>query len=229
MIGFLGSLHCIGMCGPIALALPLNRSSWLSQLGGTLIYNLGRILTYFSIGLIFGSLGKSVAFFGYQQQFAIGVGILIIALALLPYSVERLFDITPWLSKLLSRLKSSMRRFLQKRNLASLFVIGLLNGLLPCGLVYFAVIGAITSFNTWDGGLCMLVFGFGTWPMMFAAALSPGFIGIKWRNRVRKALPYFAVLIGLLFILRGMNLGVPYLSPKLLPESPEGVECHDPQ
>ncbi len=227
MIGLMGSLHCIGMCGPIALALPLDRSSLAAQLSGTFIYNSGRLLTYSVIGIILGILGKGVAFFGYQQIFSIIMGAAIILGAVLPYSFDRLVSLTPFMSKFLTRIKTNMGLHLKSKSMTSLLLIGVLNGLLPCGLVYFAVIGAITSYDTLSGGLFMFVFGLGTLPMMITAALSPGFIGIQWRNRVRRILPFFAILIGTLFILRGLNLGIPYVSPQLNPETDTAVECHD--
>lgn len=226
MIGLLGSLHCIGMCGPIALALPVNRDSLSTQIIGVIIYNSGRILTYSILGLLFGLIGRNISLFGAQQYFSIGLGVLIIVIALLPISLERAFDVTPVLTSFLGQVKQKMGLYLQKGSAKSLFLIGFFNGLLPCGLVYFAVVGAIASYDIVEGSLFMAVFGLGTLPMMFAAAISPGFIGVKWRNRVRKALPYFAILIGIMFIVRGMNLGIPYVSPKLTPENIEAAECH---
>lgn len=228
MIGFLGSLHCIGMCGPIALALPLNRTSLGSQVLGVLLYNSGRIITYGLIGLIFGLLGKNIALFGIQQYFSIGLGVLIIVLAILPYSIEKLFNITPFLTAMLGRVKQKLGFYLKRNSAKSLLGIGILNGLLPCGLVYFAIVGAIASYEAVQGAMFMMVFGLGTLPMMILAALSPGFIGIKWRNRVKKVLPFFAILIGVLFILRGLNLGIPYVSPQLNQQTDQAVECHEP-
>lgn len=228
MIGFLGSLHCVGMCGPIALALPLNRVSIGSEVFGVLLYNSGRIITYGLIGLVFGLLGKNIAIFGIQQYFSIGLGVLIIASAILPYSIERLFDITPFLTAFLSRVKQKLGFYLKRNSSKSLFGIGVLNGLLPCGLVYFAIIGAIASYEATQGALFMMVFGLGTLPMMLLTALSPGIIGVKWRNRVKKVLPFFAIIIGVLFILRGLNLGIPYVSPQLNQQSDQAVECHEP-
>ena len=225
MIGMLGSLHCVGMCGPIALALPLNRSSVSSKISGVLTYNLGRIITYSSIGIVFGFIGGEIAFFGYQQSFSIGLGVLIIVMALLPYSFERLFEITPAISRLLSKLKTSLGKRLRKGTFSSLLSIGILNGLLPCGLVYFAVIGATSSYGISEGALYMAIFGLGTVPAMLIVAIAPSFIGVELRNKVRKALPYFAILIGVLFILRGLNLGIPYVSPELQQSGDGAVEC----
>lgn len=228
MIGFLGSLHCVGMCGPIALALPLDRSSVTSQVTGVLLYNSGRIFTYSLIGLAFGLIGKNIAFFGIQQHFSIGLGVLIIVFAILPYSLEKLFDITPFLTSFLNKIKQKLGFYLRKNSAKSLLGIGVLNGLLPCGLVYFAIVGAIASYKPIEGAAFMAVFGLGTLPMMLLAALSPGFIKLKWRNRVKKALPFFAILIGILFILRGLNLGIPYVSAQLNQQSDQAVECHEP-
>lgn len=227
MIGFLGSLHCVGMCGPIALALPLNRKNIATKISGVLTYNIGRVITYSSIGIIFGFIGGKIAFFGYQQGLSIGLGILIILMALLPYSFERIFEITPAISKLLSKLKSGLGKRLRNGSFPSLLSIGILNGLLPCGLVYFAVIGATSSYGITEGALYMAMFGLGTVPAMLIVAIAPSFIGVELRNKVRKALPYFAMLIGVLFILRGLNLGIPYVSPQLQQNGDASVECHE--
>ena len=225
MIGFFGSLHCVGMCGPIALALPLNHNSSLSKISGVISYNIGRVFTYAIIGLFFGFLGREIAFFGYQQYFSIGLGVLIILFALLPYSFEKIFNITPKVSSLLSALKNTLGKRLKNKSHSSLWVIGLLNGLLPCGLVYFAVVGATSSYEIVGGALYMAAFGLGTLPAMLVVALAPGFISLNMRNKVRRALPYFAIVIGILFILRGLNLGIPYVSPALTQNGDNAVEC----
>lgn len=227
MIGLLGSLHCVGMCGPIALALPLNRLNKKTLLGGVFTYNFGRVITYSLIGVAFGFIGGKIAFFGYQQILSIALGVLIILSAILPYSFERLFEITPAISSLLAQLKAGLGSQLKNGSFSSLLTIGLLNGFLPCGLVYFAVMGATSQYGIVEGALYMAIFGLGTLPAMLLVAISPTFITVRMRNKVKKALPYFAILIGIIFILRGLNLGIPYVSPEFNQKNPDVVECHE--
>ena len=83
-LGFLGSLHCIGMCGPIALALPSQSKSKLSFYSGRLLYNLGRVITYSIMGLIIGLIGQKINLAGYQQIISVILGIAILIAVLLP-------------------------------------------------------------------------------------------------------------------------------------------------
>lgn len=228
LIGLLGSLHCVGMCGPIALALPIGKKSNTGKFVSIITYNFGRISTYAFIGVLLGALGLGVSFFGFQQYFSIAMGALIIVAALSKKSFEKIFEQNQFLANQLFKLKKGMQHFIAKRNLTAFFSMGLLNGLLPCGLVYFAVIGAITSYGVVESSLYMVVFGLGTLPAMLFIAFSPNWINENWRLKIRRALPYFAMLIGVLFILRGMNLGVKYLSPALPQDNDTAVQCVTP-
>ncbi len=225
LIGFLGSLHCVGMCGPIALALPIGKMSVTGKLLSILTYNVGRIFTYSLIGLGLGILGIGVSFFGFQQYFSIGMGVLILVAALTPYSFEKLFEQNNFLASKLNKLKISMQHFISKRNTLAFLSMGILNGLLPCGLVYFAAAGAITSYGISESAIYMLIFGLGTVPAMLFIAFSPSLVKEKWRVGIRRALPYFAALIGILFILRGLNLDIKYLSPALPQNSDNAAQC----
>ena len=101
-----------------------------------------------------------------------------------------------------------------KKTNSSLFTIGVLNGLLPCGFVYVGIAGAVSTVNWLTGALYMTMFGLGTFPVMFATAVFGKIINVNLKRRVSKLIPVFAVVLALLFILRGLNLGIPYLSPK---------------
>lgn len=214
-LGFLGSFHCIGMCGPIALALPIHNLSFAAKSVGILIYNLGRIVTYTLIGFVFGLLGSNFALAGTQQTISIVMGLCIILFVLIPKkSTIRLLG-TSYLFKGYSKIKNALGSLLHQRNNSSLFLIGLLNGLLPCGLIYLAIAGATAVGSTKLGMLFMIAFGLGTLPAMFSIASFGQFITINIRNYIRRAMPVFILTMGLLLVLRGMNLGVPYISPKL--------------
>lgn len=212
-LGLLSSLHCIGMCGPIALALPLNRDSPSKALAGNLLYQVGRISTYVTLGLIFGLVGKSLQLAGFQKGVSIALGLLMIGFALLPAKLANRFLATRYIYKWLGKLKSTLGGLLKNRNAKTLYLIGLLNGLLPCGMVYLALAGAIASGTALNGALFMLFFGLGTSPLMTIGAQLGNFIKASFRTKLRKALPYALAFMGLLFVLRGLELGIPYISP----------------
>lgn len=224
-LGFLGSFHCIGMCGPIALALPLSNSSKLARFVGALLYNLGRSFTYAIFGIVFGMLGKSFVIAGFQQSISILLGVLILIVVLLPESAMSRFKFTSKMYQIIGKLKSKFAQLFSQRNYHSLFLIGLLNGLLPCGLVYLGVIGAIATGDAIQGALFMVLFGLGTLPAMFSLALISNQISISFRTKIRKAVPFFVSAMAVLLILRGLNLGVPYVSPKLSKTDSTKHEC----
>lgn len=213
-LGFLGSFHCVGMCGPIALALPLNKSSKFARVIGGMTYNFGRIITYSLLGLVFGLLGKSFVIAGYQQLLSIVLGVLILVIVFLPDSALKKIRIGSTLFSFVGLIKSKLAALFQQKNYASLFLIGILNGLLPCGLVYLGIIGAIATGDALKGAIFMAVFGLGTAPAMLSLALISNSISLNVRNRIRKAVPVFVVIMAAMLIVRGLNLGIPYLSPQ---------------
>ncbi len=213
-MGLLGSLHCVGMCGPLALSLPLNSNSFWSKFSGALLYNAGRIVTYATFGLIFGAVGKSVALFGYQQWLSVILGVLIIIFVILPKGVSA-FNNTNFIKLYFEKLRSLLGQFFLKKNYSSLFSIGLLNGLLPCGLIYMAMAGAIATGDIMSSILFMAFFGLGTLPIMWSIAFLGNYINIGIRQKIRKAYPYMMILMACLLILRGMGLGIPYVSPNV--------------
>ena len=212
-LGFIGSMHCLGMCGPIALVIPLNRSSNATMISGALSYNLGRIITYSFLGALLGLIGMSFALGGYQRSVSIGLGALIIISAFLPGLVTKYFNIIPFVAKGTYFLKNSLSGYIKRKSILSLFVIGVLNGFLPCGLVYVAIAGAIISGSVLSGAVYMAAFGVGTAPTMFALPMLGRFISDDFRKKVMKVFPYVLILFGVLFILRGLNLGIPFISP----------------
>lgn len=222
-LGFLGSFHCVGMCGPIALALPVKRTSQWNVIAGSLIYNTGRIITYAMMGFVFGFLGKGVVFAGLQNVVSITLGVVILTFILIPR-----LSFTPrftQLIRLLTRLKDEIRRLFGIHSSRSLLMIGILNGFLPCGLVYLGITGSIATGDAFDGALFMAGFGLGTFPAMMTVTLIKDFISIGFREKIRKAVPVFACVMAVMLILRGMNLGIPYLSPGVTVE--HGVIIQD--
>lgn len=223
-LGLLGSFHCMGMCGPIAIALPLKTNSWPERVGSSLVYNIGRTITYGILGLIFGLIGKGISLGGLQQWVSIIIGVIMILSVFFPILFRKI-DLEKYAYSFVSRMKGRFGKMFSIRSYSSLFTIGILNGFLPCGLVYIALAGAIVSGEVSDGILYMVVFGLGTIPAMALLSILGNVISVRFRNRIRKVIPVFIVIIGLLFILRGMNLGIKYISPKLSKDEPATIEC----
>lgn len=218
------------MCGPIAIALPLNNQSWFARISGGLLYNTGRMITYAVLGAFFGLAGMGLALGGLQQWVSIILGAIMILAVLIPRmgaagNKMRLFtDKISWL------LKKPFVRLFRIRTYSSLFIIGLLNGFLPCGLVYIALAGALLMSRIFEGTFYMIAFGLGTIPMMLAISVAGNIISQKLRKKLIKAIPLFIILLGILFILRGLNLGIPYISPKLSQDGEKAtMECCRPK
>jgi sulfite exporter TauE/SafE len=224
-LGFLGSFHCVGMCGPIALALPIGKQNPTNRLLSILIYNSGRILTYSAFGILFGAIGKSFSLFGYQQLLSIVLGALILFGLLIPKKLLSKINLGSFVYYFFNKLKTKLATLFLKEEKKSLFAIGLLNGLLPCGLVYMAAAGAIATGNILNGALFMAFFGMGTLPAMMALSLTGNKLSVTFRGKIRKAMPYALGFMACLLILRGLNLDIPYVSPKMKTNS--GIPtCH---
>ncbi len=213
IFGLVGSFHCMGMCGPIAFMLPIDRENKSKGFIQTLIYHTGRIFSYATIGAIFGLLGKGFYFFGMQQQLSIAMGILMISFVVLPNLFSK-FSIAKPIYKFTSNIKNSLGFSLKKKDNPTFFTIGFLNGLLPCGLVYMGVFGALTATSVVHGMTYMALFGLGTIPMMTAVVFAGNFTHKINRQRIQKIIPFVVVVIGVVFVLRGLGLGIPYISPE---------------
>lgn len=221
VMGLISSLHCIGMCGPIALAVPMSRSS--SRTLGMVFYNAGRVITYTTLGAVAGIAGTGFYRGGWSQLFSVVCGILIV-LAVLGATLLPRLGMVIWFGEKVQRL---MHRFLKIKGGLGVFLLGVANGLLPCGMVYLAVTMALsTSQSVFQGVLFMLFFGFGTIPALFIFSAFSTFLGVNFRNKIKKILPVITLTMGILLILRGLNIGIPFISP-FLPASPtETVICH---
>jgi len=213
VLGLAGSFHCIGMCGPIAFVLPVDRSSKSKLIFQTILYHLGRIISYSLIGLLFGFIGKGLYLAGFQQRLSILMGVVMIAIVLIPAKIFNKYNFSKPLYQIIGKVKQKLGSYLTKKSNKALFLIGFFNGFLPCGLVYMALLGSISTGNILNGALYMLVFGIGTIPLMTGAIFLGNFVNLSIRNKIQKAIPVFVVIIGLLFILRGLGLGIPYISP----------------
>ena len=227
ILGLLGSFHCVGMCGPIAFMLPVDRSNSVKKISQITTYHIGRLLAYSTIGLIFGLIGKNLYIFGLQQQLSICIGVLMIVVVLLPYKTFSKYNLSKPLHKIISKVKSELGSALKKKTADTFLTIGFLNGFLPCGLVYMAVFGSLVSSSITQGAMYMALFGLGTVPLMTSAIYLGKFLNTTIKQRIQKAIPVFVVIIGVLFILRGLGLGIPYISPTPVVEMVSGnINCH---
>ena len=227
ILGLLGSFHCVGMCGPIAFMLPVDRSNTVKKITQIAIYHFGRLLAYSIIGLIFGLIGKSLYIFGFQQQLSIIIGVLMILVVLIPQQNFNKYNFSKPIYRLISKVKTALGSAMKKKTMDTFLTIGFLNGFLPCGLVYMALFAAIAGGNAINGSLYMAVFGLGTIPLMTTAIYFSQFLKGTARQKIQKAIPVFVVLIGAIFILRGLGLGIPYLSPAPVYDLvSNGIDCH---
>jgi uncharacterized protein len=211
-VGLFGSLHCIGMCGPIVLAIP---PAYKYDLIKKILYNLGRVITYSLMGLGAGFIGNRFFMAGLQQDISIIFGAVIILYVLIPYPIKAKISNSSVVSALYNPLKKQMSSLFVKRSMPSYLTIGLLNGLLPCGFVYVALAAAAVTGTPGSGAFGMALFGLGTVPAIFTFSIIGRFITTGFRSRIKKFIPALAVVLGIIFILRGLNLGIPYVSPKI--------------
>jgi len=210
-IGLAGSFHCIGMCGPLALSLPLNSQSRAGRVLSITLYNLGRAGTYFLLGFFFGAVGNSLFLTGYQQAISIAIGVSILIVLLFGNRFSANIGIV---NRFQNKIKLLLGRLLQQeKNVFSYFLIGLVNGLLPCGLVYLAIASAVATGSVFGGGLLMLAFGLGTIPLMFGLMVAGRYVSLAVRQKMRRLVPVFVGVMACLMILRGLGLGIPYVSP----------------
>ncbi len=221
IIGLFGSLHCVGMCGPLAFALPQQAESKWITLIKKLSYNIGRAISYAFLGLLIGLLGKQLWLAGLQQGISILSGILIIA-AVLPQILKS----RKRQSYVPNRFTQSVNKLIGKaiRKKAGHLYVGLLNGFLPCGFVYLGLATAVSTSSAYQSALFMFVFGLGTTPLMLFAMLGVNFSKPSFRQKINRFLPYVTLCLGLWFVMRGLNLDIPYLSPKIVGN--EAVICH---
>ncbi len=182
IFGLLGSFHCVGMCGPIAFMLPVDHNRPGKKLLQVFLYHFGRLTAYGIIGLVFGFLGKGLYVFGLQQKLSIIIGVLMIAIILIPYKTFSKYNLSKPIYGLLSKLKNKMGKELKKKSADTFITIGFLNGFLPCGLVYMALFGSIATANPWLGALFMILFGLGTIPLMTTAVYFGSMIKGKAKN-----------------------------------------------
>lgn len=206
-LGLFGSLHCIGMCGPLALGV--NKLAAGNQYINSLLYNFGRVITYSILGLIFGLIGEAFAIAGLQRIFSIIAGIVLIILFIISLDLEQLLYKIPAMKKSLGKLSSFVQRIYQNEWAHNPLIFGLANGLLPCGLVYLAIAGSLTAESIVEGILFMAVFGLATIPILFVLMVSGNWLNHKVKMSFRKLLPFVQLFVGIYLIYRGLVVGMP--------------------
>ena len=211
-LGLVTSFHCVGMCGPIALSLPLHGDTKWKKLLGGILYNLGRTVTYALMGLAFGLVGQGLSTLGFQKIVSIVAGTLMIATVFFP-TLFKSSSLDSSLFGFVNTVKKSLKKLFSTKSYISLFAIGLLNGLLPCGPLYYAVIISTGTGNAIESVLFMVLFGLGTIPLLLAVSIAGNFISVKIRNQINNFIPIIMVIMGILFIMRGLSLNIPFLSP----------------
>lgn len=215
ILGILGSMHCVGMCGPIAMAIPHKSQNKLSIALDNLTYNGGRVLTYSVLGAVLGLLGSAISFSGIQEKLSIIIGVLMLLLTFAPKLSKLSGKSTQFFYKIVGNLKAKFQYYLRQKGKFALLGLGVLNGLLPCGLVYVALAASLGIADYSESMLFMAGFGLGTIPALFALNFATGFFSPKLRQKFSKAIPYGVAIVAVLMILRGMALGIPYVSPEL--------------
>jgi uncharacterized protein len=223
-LGLLSSFHCVGMCGAIAFSLPTQHLPPPKKLAGILLYNGGRIFMYSLIGILFGFVGRQIRIAGFQQWFSIIAGVVIL-LVVIQTATRKTFVHLPGFTAFNSLTQKLVVRWMKAATVLNMFFLGMANGLLPCGLVYLAVTGALAAGTIGGAAGFMAAFGAGTFPALFLLSYFGFMINIQTRNAMRKAVPYVVACMAVLLILRGMNLNIPYVSPYFAAQSQVSA-CH---
>lgn len=225
LLGAMSSFHCIGMCGPLALSLPVQHLPKPMQWMGMLMYNIGRVITYGLLGLLVGLLGRRIYVSGWQQWFSIGVGTILLLLTIMHiyFKAGQRSIVALRFQQVISSL---MMRIMNIRGMTGYLLLGMANGLLPCGMVYVAVLSSITVGTITGSVFFMIAFGLGTLPLMIAFSIMGMRLSLLIRQRIKRIVPYLVGSMALLLILRGMNLGIPFISPFIPDVGVQAINCH---
>ena len=222
-LGIISSAHCIGMCGPLSLALPVTNLTPVKKTLALLVYNTGRIITYSLLGLLFGIAGRKIYVAGLQQKFSIVLGVIVLLLVIQYYLFRKNNQ-----SVLIRKIYEPVQQWIYKlwTNKANYLLLGIANGLLPCAMVYIAIAGALSTSEVGNAVVFMAMFGAGTLPAMMIFTFAGSFLKLSARNNIKKAMPYLFAAMAVLLILRGMNLGIPFISPVMEAGPKDAVSCH---
>lgn len=224
-MGLIGSLHCLGMCGPIAIAIPSRKDHKLSIFIDSIIYNIGRTITYVVLGAMIGLLGTAISLAGYQEIISVIAGVLLLMIVVIPRKWETAIAEISIFKNASEWLKGAFRKVFQVKSISSLLLIGILNGLLPCGLVYTALIASVAYGSVLGAMTFMLFFGLGTLPMLAVVFNVKTMLSLGIRKKINKMIPVGIAIVAVILILRGLSLGIPYISPVLPDHISEKGKC----
>lgn len=224
VMGLAGSLHCVGMCGPIAMALPLQGRAFWEKLSGGLLYNAGRVTTYASFGMLAGWVGGGLKWFGWQQRISLMLGITILLFMIVP-AIMPVNRLQAQINVKMGRVRQTLARVLFRGTPTAMYATGLLNGLLPCGLVFMALAGSTISGSPLQGVTFMASFGIGTTPIMLGTVWVGSLLHRQMRLKLQKMYPAVLITMSILLILRGLDLGIPFLSPSLNITHSDAAHC----
>lgn len=219
-MGLTSSFHCIGMCGPIALALPIQRTGKFKQILSLLSYNGGRALSYAFFGALLGLMGSALAWVGYLRYFSILAGLLMVGYVVFQKKSDTFLHAPGFWQKSVQSVKRLMAKLLQSGNPFHFLFLGMLNGLLPCGMVYLALISSLATGNMYGGAVYMFVFGLGTLPVMMAVGFFKQLFTPGIRNQMRRATPVIICIAGVWLVARGLMIHYPTnasMNPKEIP------------
>lgn len=210
VIGFAGSLHCIGMCSPLAMAVTsMNASAFRSRL----IYNSGRVLTYGLMGAAVAGAGFLLPFDKFQNMISISLGIAMLAVGFGSLKSIRIPGLTQLMQRFITLLKGLFARHLKRKNMGTMALLGALNGLLPCGLTIVALTWCLTLQGPLDGFYFMLIFGAGTLPAMLGLTSAIPMIIKKYHWNLQKITSTMIILSGVVLIARVFIIHLPHTSP----------------
>lgn len=204
------------MCGPIAMMLPVSPKNASKKVMQIFTYHVGRISAYSILGFVFGIFGKGLFLAGFQQQLSIIAGVLMILFVLIPQNKLGKFNFLQLFYRVVTKLKQKLGNQFKKQSFGSLYLIGFFNGFLPCGMVYVALFGALATQSVFLGMLYMILFGIGTIPLMSSVVYIRNLFSEKARSNIMRYYPFVIVLFGMIFIIRGLGLDIPFLSPNTL-------------
>lgn len=220
LLGLGSSFHCLGMCGPLVMAVPMKASKSTNRIFGMTQYFFGKTLTYALLGLLVGFLGISIQAFKGMQVLSVLSGVVIVMIAWGQFSKKRLGVV---FQQKMSRITGkSIRKLFQSNLPFKTLFFGMINGLLPCGVVYVALINSLLAGSPTSSALAMFFFGIGTLPVLALTKV----LSTKLKWNTSRWTPVFITLVGIMIIFRGLNLGIPYLSPKInthIVQNDEGV------
>jgi sulfite exporter TauE/SafE len=208
-LGLFGSLHCIGMCGPLAIAFSHTKDNFpLTKFVSGFSYNLGRATTYGFLGGVFGLLGSFFFIAHLQKVLSIVLGVLLILSFI--FQLKSFTSIQfGMLNKYYVLIQQSIHNLMRKRFKYHPFVLGLANGFLPCGLVYLAIAGALSYGGLISGMMFMFVFGLGTIPALFFFAMGYQFLPANFQNKLKVVTPFISLVFGCYLIYRGIVIDMP--------------------